>query len=90
MPAEATPKRTIDDALAMLKSAFPLTPFRITNGQITAPGIVVAPGLITGAPLAMVRIVAAQLKAIEDEQAAAAKKAADDAAKAAEGQSNAG
>ena len=70
------PAQKIEDALAMLQSAFPLTKFKIENGQITFAGGVVAPGLIAGAPLAMVRIVGAQLKAIEEQQAEAARKAA--------------
>ena len=76
------PAQKIEDALTMLTSAFPLTKFKIVDGQITFAGGVVAQGLLNGAPLAMVRIVAAQLKAIEEQQAAAAKKAAEDAAKA--------
>jgi len=70
------PAQKIEDALAMLQSAFPLTKFKIENGQITFAGGVVAPGLIAGAPLAMVRTVGAALKAIELEQEAAARKAA--------------
>jgi hypothetical protein len=72
------PAQKIDDALMMLRSAFPNTQFKIENGQIVGGGIVVAQGLLQGAPLAMVRIVASQLKAIELEQEEAARKAAED------------
>jgi hypothetical protein len=72
------PAQKIDDALVMLRSAFPRTQFKIENGQIVGGGIVVAQGLLGGAPLAMVRIVASQLKAIELEQEEAARKAAED------------
>lgn len=84
MPAVDPAVEKLNNALAMLRSAFPLTQFKIVGGQITGGGVTVAPGLIAGAPLALVRIVAAQLKAIEEQQAADAKKAADDAARAAQ------
>jgi hypothetical protein len=77
------PAQKIEDALACLQSAFPLTKFKIENGQITFPGGVVAQGLLNGTSLAMVRTVGAALKAIEEQQAEAArKKAAEDAANA--------
>ena len=84
MPAIAdVPKPDpLQEALRILTSAFPPTKFKIENGQITGGGITVAPGLIKGSPLAMVRIVAAQLKAIEDKQH-------EDARKTAEGSANA-
>jgi len=84
------PAQKIEDALACLTSAFPLTKFKIENGQIVGGGIVVAPGLLQGTSLAMVRIVGAQLKAIEEQQAEEARKAAEAARKAAEGETNAG
>lgn len=70
------PAQTIDEALACLNSAFPLTKFTIQNGQIVGGGITVAPALIAGTSLQMVRTVGAQLKAIEEQQAEAARKAA--------------
>jgi hypothetical protein len=76
------PAQKIEDALACLASAFPLTKFKIVNGQITFAGGVVAPGLLNGTSLAMVRIVGAQLKAIEAQQAEAARKAAEGGADA--------
>lgn len=77
------PAQKIEDALACLNSAFPLTKFKIQDGQITGGGIVVAQGLLNGTSMSMVRIVGAQLKAIEEQQAEAARKAA-------EGKANAG
>ena len=58
MPAIAdVPKPDpLQEALRILTSAFPPTKFKIENGQITGGGITVAPGLIKGSPLAMVRI----------------------------------
>jgi hypothetical protein len=70
------PAQKIEDALACLQSAFPLTKFKIENGQITYPGGVVAQGLLNGTSLAMVRTVGAALKAIEEQQAEAARKKA--------------
>ena len=70
------PAQKIEDALAMLQSAFPLTKFKIENGQITYAGGVVSQGLLASTPLAMVRTVGAALKAIEEQQAEAARKAA--------------
>lgn len=74
------PAQKIEDALACLVSAFPLTKFKIENGTITGGGVVVSGGLLNGSSLAMVRIVAAQLKAIEDQQRAAEQIAAQKAA----------
>lgn len=71
MPAQA-----LEAALACLRSAFPLTQFTLANGQISGGGVIVPPGLIQGTPLQMVRVIGAQLKAIEDQQAEAARKAA--------------
>lgn len=76
------PAQKIEDALACLTSAFPLTKFKIENGQIVGGGVTIAGGLLNGTSMSMVRIVGAQLKAIEDMQAEAARKAAEDAAKA--------
>jgi hypothetical protein len=75
------PAQKIEEALACLNSAFPLTKFKIVNGQIVGGGVTVAQGLLNGTSLAMVRIVGAQLKAIEEENA---KRARDEAAKAVE------
>lgn len=74
------PAQKIEDALACLNSAFPLTKFKIENGQITGGGVTVAQGLLNGTALSMVRIVGSQLKAIEDQQAEAARKAAEQTA----------
>jgi hypothetical protein len=74
------PAQKIEDALRTLQSAFPLTKFKIENGQITYAGGVVDPGLIAGTPLAMVRTVGAALKAIDAQQAEAARKKAEEAA----------
>ena len=60
------PAQNINDALQCLRSAFPKTQFSIKDGSIVGGGITVAPGLLQGTALAMVRIVASQLKAIED------------------------
>lgn len=74
------PAQKIEDALALLQSAFPLTKFTITNGQITYPGGVVTQGLLQGTSLAMVRTVGAALKAAELQQEEAARKAAEGSA----------
>lgn len=73
------PAQKLEDALACLRSAFPLTIFTLSNGVITGGGVTVAPGLIQGTSLQMVRVVGAALKAIEDQQAEAARKSAAEA-----------
>lgn len=66
------PAQTLEDALHILRSAFPGINFMLKDGVISGGGITVAPGLIQGTPLQMVRIVGQQLKAIEDEARAKA------------------